>query len=74
MVAIADFNPPLDGDDDVDDIKDLLASLNGSRHNRGANAVFCDAHVEFAKTNVWTAPNDTARRRWNTDHQSHPPL
>jgi prepilin-type processing-associated H-X9-DG protein len=74
MVAIADFNPPQDGDDDPDDIKDLLASLNGSRHNRGANAVFCDAHVEYAKTNQWTARTDTARRRWNTDHQSHPPL
>jgi prepilin-type N-terminal cleavage/methylation domain-containing protein/prepilin-type processing-associated H-X9-DG protein len=74
MVAIADFNPPRDADDDLDDIKDLLASLNGSRHSRGANAVFCDTHVEYAKTNIWTAPNDPARRRWNTDHQSHPPL
>jgi prepilin-type processing-associated H-X9-DG protein len=74
MVAIADFNPPQNGDDDPDDIKDLLASLNGSRHSHGADAVFCDGHVEYARTNAWTAPNDPARRRWNTDHQSHPPL
>ena len=23
-------------------------------------AVFCDAHIKYAKTNVWTARNDTS--------------
>jgi prepilin-type N-terminal cleavage/methylation domain-containing protein/prepilin-type processing-associated H-X9-DG protein len=75
MVALMDYNQPQDDDGDGDLAPvDLLACLNGSRHDRGANSVFCDAHVEYAKTNAWTARNETARRRWNNDHQAHPPL
>jgi prepilin-type N-terminal cleavage/methylation domain-containing protein/prepilin-type processing-associated H-X9-DG protein len=75
MAAMADYNqtPDDDGDGDIWPV-DLLTALNGSRHNRGANVVLCDAHVEYAKTNRWTARTDTARRRWNSDHQSHPPF
>jgi prepilin-type processing-associated H-X9-DG protein len=42
------------------------------RHNFGANAVFCDAHVEFGKLTAWNKRSDQARRRWNNDNQSHP--
>ena len=74
--ASATLNPSLpfsgqDGDivgggeaDDPDD------SLTG-RHSHGANLVFCDAHVEYAKTNQWLAPTVPARQRWNNDHQPH---
>jgi len=50
-------------DSDEDD-GDHLAG----RHNRGANAFFCDAHVEHAKLVQWNQASDLARRRWNSDH------
>jgi prepilin-type processing-associated H-X9-DG protein/prepilin-type N-terminal cleavage/methylation domain-containing protein len=43
-----------------------------NRHNSGANMVFCDGHAEFAKQNAWMEETDTARRRWNNDHEPHP--
>ena len=66
-----------DGDGDGPDVWSPLpnpASLwdaLAARHSRGANVVFCDAHVEYAKTNRWTAANDPAKRRWNHDHSAH---
>jgi prepilin-type processing-associated H-X9-DG protein len=42
------------------------------RHRRGANLVFCDGHVEFAKQNKWIESTAFARRRWNNDNQPHP--
>jgi prepilin-type N-terminal cleavage/methylation domain-containing protein/prepilin-type processing-associated H-X9-DG protein len=41
-------------------------------HNRRANMVFCDAHVESAKQTNWMAATDLARRRWNKDNEPHP--
>jgi prepilin-type processing-associated H-X9-DG protein len=43
-----------------------------ARHNGGANMVFCDDHTEFAKQKNWVEETDTARRRWNNDHEPHP--
>jgi prepilin-type N-terminal cleavage/methylation domain-containing protein/prepilin-type processing-associated H-X9-DG protein len=43
-----------------------------ARHAGGANMVFCDDHTEFAKQKNWVEETDTARRRWNNDHQPHP--
>jgi prepilin-type processing-associated H-X9-DG protein len=43
-----------------------------SRHNKGANIVFCDGHVEYGKQKKWTQASDPLRRRWNNDHESHP--
>jgi len=42
-----------------------------ARHDGGANVVFCDGHIEFAKQANWVEKTDAARRRWNNDHQSH---
>jgi prepilin-type processing-associated H-X9-DG protein len=44
----------------------------GLAHRRGANMVFCDGHVEFAKQTNWIAAVDSARRRWNNDNEPHP--
>lgn len=55
------------GGGQADDPYDSLAG----RHNQGANVVFCDAHVEYAKTNQWLAPTQPARKRWNNDNQPH---
>jgi len=81
MIAIADYDPNYDDDGDGDH-PDCLFSycLTGNHHGGRANVVFCDAHVEYAKTNAWAAPgyvfrtgphNDVVRMRWNNDHQIH---
>lgn len=44
----------------------------GTVHNRGANVVFCDGHVEYAKQSKWVTATDQTRRRWNNDNQPHP--
>ena len=41
-------------------------------HNRGANMAICDGHVENAKRKTWVEESESARRRWNNDHQPHP--
>jgi prepilin-type processing-associated H-X9-DG protein len=42
------------------------------RHNASANYHFCDCHVENIKLDKPYEKSDTARRRWNNDHQPHP--
>jgi prepilin-type processing-associated H-X9-DG protein len=79
-VAAADYDPNIDDDGDGDHPDCLYSyALTGKHHQGGAVVVFCDAHVEYAKTNRWSAPgymyrtrNDpAARQRWNNDHQPH---
>jgi prepilin-type processing-associated H-X9-DG protein len=41
------------------------------RHNRGANMVFCDGHVEYGKNAKWVAHRDEVMMRWNRDHEPH---
>ena len=41
-------------------------------HAGGANVVFCDGHVEYARIREWTKADDIHRARWNNDHQPHP--
>jgi prepilin-type processing-associated H-X9-DG protein/prepilin-type N-terminal cleavage/methylation domain-containing protein len=42
------------------------------RHNKGANVLFCDGHVEFAKYRNLVEHRDEVMRRWNSDNQPHP--
>lgn len=44
----------------------------GKHHSRGANIVFVDGHVEYAKQAKWIEKTDTIRRRWNWDNKPHP--
>jgi prepilin-type N-terminal cleavage/methylation domain-containing protein/prepilin-type processing-associated H-X9-DG protein len=44
----------------------------GAQHRGGANAVFCDGHVEFGKQMQFLEPTEFARRRWNRDNEPHP--
>jgi prepilin-type N-terminal cleavage/methylation domain-containing protein/prepilin-type processing-associated H-X9-DG protein len=44
----------------------------GNWHDGGANMFFCDGHCEYAKQSNWIAATDSARQRWNSDHQPHP--
>jgi prepilin-type processing-associated H-X9-DG protein len=46
-------------------------SIVPDRHAGGAGMVFADSHVEWAKHLRWTAETDSARSRWNNDHQPH---
>ena len=39
------------------------------RHSGGSNMVFCEGGMEFAKQKRWVELTDTARRRWNNDHE-----
>jgi len=70
MVAVGDYDPTVDDDGDGDLHPDelFLITLTGIRHSGGANVVFCDAHVDFARTNKWRAWNSPALQRWNNDH------
>jgi prepilin-type N-terminal cleavage/methylation domain-containing protein/prepilin-type processing-associated H-X9-DG protein len=43
----------------------------GDWHNEGANALFCDGHVEFARQTDWTQESVERRRLWNNDNQPH---
>jgi prepilin-type N-terminal cleavage/methylation domain-containing protein/prepilin-type processing-associated H-X9-DG protein len=75
MIAVADVTPkPGGADHDLDDIFpiNLLAELAPGRHDFGANAVFCDGHVEFAKLTLWLQKSARGRQRWNNDNQPHP--
>ena len=79
MIAVIDATPTTGysgRDHDADDITypvNLLAEVVlVSRHNFGANAVFCDDHVEFGKLTAWAKQSYQARRRWNNDNQPHP--
>jgi prepilin-type N-terminal cleavage/methylation domain-containing protein/prepilin-type processing-associated H-X9-DG protein len=75
MIAMADYDPTLDDDNDGDYHPDELAgrTLTGARHSRRANEVFCDAHVEFIRVNKWLAANynypPARREQWNIDHR-----
>jgi len=42
------------------------------RHSGGANALFCDTHVEWKKNSRWNEASGESRQRWNKDHQPHP--
>jgi prepilin-type N-terminal cleavage/methylation domain-containing protein/prepilin-type processing-associated H-X9-DG protein len=41
-------------------------------HANGANMLFCDAHVQYARQSNWLNPGDENKRLWNADNQSHP--
>lgn len=43
----------------------------GTRHKGGANIVFCDGHVEWARQTKWIERTDEAARRWNNDNKPH---
>jgi len=44
----------------------------GNVHSGGANMVFVDGHIEWARKHEWLAPTDEATRRWNYDNEPHP--
>lgn len=46
----------------------------GDRHSEGANVLFADIHIEYAKQKKLIAPNPQARQRWNSDHKPHDEL
>lgn len=43
----------------------------GNSHDRRANMLFCDGHVESASQAQWTEPSVTSRRLWNNDNEPH---
>lgn len=54
----------------------LMAVGDGSRpssdrHNGGSNVAFADGHAQTILNKRLVADNETARRRWNNDHEPH---
>ena len=43
----------------------------GTSHNGRANVLFADGHVESSRQTNWVSAADSARRRWNNDHEPH---
>jgi prepilin-type N-terminal cleavage/methylation domain-containing protein/prepilin-type processing-associated H-X9-DG protein len=43
----------------------------GLSHNGGANMLFCDGHIQFAKQSVWMADTVESKRVWNNDNLPH---
>lgn len=87
MIAITDSSPfinPIPGPQPAANIPNeiylsfpyLIPLFNeygvGNWHDTGANAMFCDAHVQFAKQSYWISATTPVRRLWNNDNQSHP--
>ena len=46
--------------------------LPSQRHRGGANVLFCDGHLEYAKQQKWIEPTAASRCRWNNDHEPNP--
>lgn len=44
----------------------------GNSHDKGANMMFCDGHVQFARQSFWLDTSDAVKCLWNNDNQSHP--
>jgi len=78
MIAIGDYmeiRSPQFGNGQDGDIAGALDEQDdyvADRHSGGANVVFCDTHVEFAKQTNWMKAVASVRERWNNDHQPHP--
>jgi prepilin-type processing-associated H-X9-DG protein len=72
MIAIGDYPEMQRQDGDITGALDEPDDFVGNRHNRGANIVFCDAHVEFGKQANWMKAVAGTRKRWNNDNQPHP--
>ena len=47
------------------------SSLPSNRHSGGANMMFCDGHVEYARQRAWMSEEDSVLRQWNNDNQPH---
>lgn len=73
MIAIGDSdgNGGVDGEITFHRYLSFSVAPLGARHNKGANAVFCDGHVEWQKQSKWTDLNEAAARRWNNDNEPH---
>jgi prepilin-type processing-associated H-X9-DG protein/prepilin-type N-terminal cleavage/methylation domain-containing protein len=75
MIAIGDSDGNGSADGEISFFRAVAINLPpippGKRHNGGANIVFCDGHVEWAKQFKWIELTDIAARRWMNDNQPH---
>jgi prepilin-type processing-associated H-X9-DG protein/prepilin-type N-terminal cleavage/methylation domain-containing protein len=72
MMAIGDYLELTRQDGDITGALDQQDDFVADRHNGGANVVFCDGHVEYAKQMKWMKAAEGVRKRWNADNQPHP--
>ena len=71
MIAISDYPELARQDGDITGALDQQDDYIADRHNRGANVVFCDGHVEYGKQANWMKAAANVRKRWNNDNQPH---
>jgi prepilin-type processing-associated H-X9-DG protein len=71
MIAIGDSLSRGVLDDLIGAIRYGGSEIPGARHNKGADIVFCDGHVEWQLQRKWVAKTGEARRRWNRDNEPH---
>jgi prepilin-type processing-associated H-X9-DG protein/prepilin-type N-terminal cleavage/methylation domain-containing protein len=80
MIAIADNTCDGIWDYNIDPLPNQVNEWPGKIHNKGANVLFCDGHVEWFSqkelVNVGPAMGGTIaqkqmRRRWNNDNEAH---
>lgn len=73
MIAIGDSNGDRSSDGEISFRRFATFTINppGTRHNNGANVVFCDGHVEWQKQSKWIELTESAARRWNNDNLPH---
>jgi prepilin-type processing-associated H-X9-DG protein len=70
MIAVTDATADAAGDFAVDPYYDPRV-WPGAVHNKGANALFCDGHVERYRQRDMIVRDeyDPVRRMWNSDHR-----
>ena len=49
----------------------ISPNVVADHHRGGANLLMADGHIEYATKVKWVAPHESARRRWNFDHEPH---
>jgi prepilin-type processing-associated H-X9-DG protein len=76
MIALTDSTADGAGDFLVDPNPASMRVLPGRVHNRGANVLFCDGHVQWypqkdllVTYNVYVPAENNIRRMWNNDHK-----
>lgn len=71
MIAIADSKADFSWDTAIDPSDGDDFEWPSRRHFEGAEVLFCDGHATWFSQKALVEREETARRRWNNDHEPH---
>lgn len=71
MIALADSKSDNNWDTAIDPADYTDEEWPSTRHRRGSEVLFADAHVTWMSQRVLVEPTEWSRRRWNNDHLPH---